>query len=168
MQRYAYRSRKAPQMSNRGIVAMLHSYIITSERRGGDGAARPVPGVWGVNIPLRTALFRFSRVIRFFMRKGLKVNGLGTKGSKNGPPTSASVRVFPEELFFEGGGKDAAITGRRDARRYAPSRRRSDARRRYRTAFYRVGPPAVFLGRIYGTNRTDGTDGLAPLSFAST
>jgi hypothetical protein len=126
---------------------MLHSYIITSERRGGDRAALPIPGVWDADIPVRTALFRIIRVTRCFGRNGLKVNRLETKGSRSGPPASASARVFTEELFFEGGGKDAAFTRRQDARRYAPSRRRSDARRRYRTAFYRVGPPGSFFGK---------------------
>jgi hypothetical protein len=87
-------------------------------RRSGDTTTLPFAQrypAWSV----RGNLFRLTgnfRVTRFFMRNGLKVNGLEMKTSKNSPPASASAHVFPEELFFEGGGKDAAITGRQDAR----------------------------------------------------
>ena len=42
-------------------------------------------------------------VTRFFMRNRLRAKRLERKALKNGPPASASARVFPGELFFAGG-----------------------------------------------------------------
>jgi len=40
------------------------------------------------------------RVTQFCRRKSLRANRLEIIALKNGPPTSASARIFPEELFF--------------------------------------------------------------------
>jgi hypothetical protein len=71
-----------------------------SLRRGGDTAALLSPAFGLVNEPLCNALFRFIGVTELFKRNGLIAKRLESNTSENGPPASASARIFPEELFF--------------------------------------------------------------------
>src|SRR5580704_4665056 len=63
-------------------------------RRGTDG------GVFRGGVPLYFAFYRFADVMESYPRNGLRVSKLGASGLKNGPPASASARIFSERLFF--------------------------------------------------------------------
>jgi hypothetical protein len=94
----------AVRPSDNGLFGFLLRFRSVTGRSGHAPSLKPcqkpkILAPHGYRISGKALMADF-RVTQFFMRNGLRANGLETKASKNSPPASASARVFPENYFF--------------------------------------------------------------------